>query len=50
MTDKVATMHDAVADLVRDGDTVAIEGFTHHLLRGRTRDHPAAEARPRSPG
>ena len=26
---KVATMHDAVADLVRDGDTVAIEGFTH---------------------
>jgi glutaconate CoA-transferase subunit A len=22
-------MHDAVADLVRDGDTVAIEGFTH---------------------
>jgi glutaconate CoA-transferase subunit A len=26
---KVATMHDAVAELVRDGDTVAIEGFTH---------------------
>ncbi len=26
---KVATMHDAIADLVRDGDTVAIEGFTH---------------------
>ena len=26
---KVATMKDAVADLVRDGDTVAIEGFTH---------------------
>ena len=26
---KVATMHDAVAALVRDGDTVAIEGFTH---------------------
>ena len=26
---KVATMRDAVADLVRDGDTVAIEGFTH---------------------
>ena len=22
-------MHDAIADLVRDGDTVAIEGFTH---------------------
>ena len=29
MTGKVATMHDAVAELVRDGDTVAIEGFTH---------------------
>jgi len=26
---KVATMQQAVADLVRDGDTVAIEGFTH---------------------
>jgi glutaconate CoA-transferase subunit A len=26
---KVATMQDAVRDLVRDGDTVAIEGFTH---------------------
>jgi glutaconate CoA-transferase subunit A len=26
---KVTTMHDAVAELVRDGDTVAIEGFTH---------------------
>jgi glutaconate CoA-transferase subunit A len=29
LSSKVATMHDAVADLVRDGDTVAIEGFTH---------------------
>ncbi len=29
MSSKVATMHDAVAALVRDGDTVAIEGFTH---------------------
>jgi glutaconate CoA-transferase subunit A len=28
-TSKVASMHDAVASLVRDGDTVAIEGFTH---------------------
>ncbi|HEX2626741.1 MAG TPA: CoA-transferase [Candidatus Limnocylindrales bacterium] len=28
-TSKVASMHDAVAGLVRDGDTVAIEGFTH---------------------
>ena len=26
---KVATMRDAVAELVRDGDTVVIEGFTH---------------------
>jgi len=26
---KLASMHDAVAELVRDGDTVAIEGFTH---------------------
>jgi glutaconate CoA-transferase subunit A len=26
---KVTTMRDAIADLVRDGDTVAIEGFTH---------------------
>ena len=26
---KVTTMHDAIAALVRDGDTVAIEGFTH---------------------
>jgi len=29
MSGKVATMHDAIAALVRDGDTVAIEGFTH---------------------
>jgi glutaconate CoA-transferase subunit A len=29
VTSKVATMRDAVAELVRDGDTVAIEGFTH---------------------
>ncbi len=26
---KVASMTDAIAELVRDGDTVAIEGFTH---------------------
>jgi glutaconate CoA-transferase subunit A len=26
---KVASLHDAIAELVRDGDTVAIEGFTH---------------------
>jgi glutaconate CoA-transferase, subunit A len=29
VTSKVASMRDAVAGLVRDGDTVAIEGFTH---------------------
>ncbi len=29
MTHKVASMRDAIAELVRDGDTVAIEGFTH---------------------
>jgi glutaconate CoA-transferase subunit A len=28
-TPKVTTMHDAIAGLVRDGDSVAIEGFTH---------------------
>lgn len=26
---KVTSMHDAIAAIVRDGDTVAIEGFTH---------------------
>jgi glutaconate CoA-transferase subunit A len=43
---KVATMRDAVAALVRDGDTVAIEGFTHlisfaaghEIIRQRKRD------------
>jgi glutaconate CoA-transferase subunit A len=43
---KVTTMRDAVADLVRDGDTVAIEGFTHlicfaaghEIIRQRKRD------------
>jgi glutaconate CoA-transferase, subunit A len=29
MPSKVASLRDAVAELVRDGDTVAIEGFTH---------------------
>lgn len=29
MANKIASMRDAVAELVRDGDTVAIEGFTH---------------------
>jgi len=43
---KVTSMHDAVAELVRDGDTVAIEGFTHlicfaaghEIIRQRKRD------------
>jgi glutaconate CoA-transferase subunit A len=43
---KVASMHDAVAELVRDGDSVAIEGFTHligfaagqEIIRQRKRD------------
>src|SRR5438552_14103677 len=43
---KVATMRDAIADLVRDGDSVAIEGFTHlisfaaghEIIRQRKRD------------
>jgi glutaconate CoA-transferase subunit A len=45
-TSKVASMHDAVAALVRDGDVVAIEGFTHlisfaaghEIIRQRRRD------------
>jgi glutaconate CoA-transferase, subunit A len=43
---KVASMRDAVAELVRDGDAVAIEGFTHlicfaaghEIIRQRRRD------------
>ena len=46
MTSKLATMRDAVGELVRDGDTVAIEGFTHligfaaghEIIRQRRRD------------
>jgi glutaconate CoA-transferase, subunit A len=46
MTSKVASMRDAVAELVHDGDTVAIEGFTHlicfaaghEIIRQRRRD------------
>ena len=45
-TSKLSTMHDAVAALVRDGDSVAIEGFTHlicfaaghEIIRQRRRD------------
>ena len=51
---KVASMRDAVADLVRDGDTVAIEGFTHlisftaghEIIRQRKRDLTLARLTP----
>jgi glutaconate CoA-transferase subunit A len=51
---KVASMRDAVADLVRDGDTVAIEGFTHligfaaghEIIRQRRRDLTLARLTP----
>jgi glutaconate CoA-transferase, subunit A len=51
---KVATMHDAIAAIVRDGDTVAIEGFTHlisfaaghEIIRQRRRDLTLARMTP----
>jgi glutaconate CoA-transferase subunit A len=51
---KVASMRDAIADLVRDGDTVAIEGFTHlicfaaghEIIRQRRRDLVLARMTP----
>jgi glutaconate CoA-transferase subunit A len=54
MTGKVTTMRDAVAELVRDGDTVAIEGFTHlicfaaghEIIRQRRRDLTLARMTP----
>ena len=54
MSSKVATMRDAVALLVRDGDTVAIEGFTHlisfaaghEIIRQRRRDLVLARMTP----
>ena len=53
-TSKVATMRDAIATLVRDGDTVAIEGFTHlicfaaghEIIRQRKRDLTLARLTP----
>ncbi len=53
-SDKRATMRDAVAELVRDGDTVAIEGFTHlicfaaghEIIRQRKRDLTLARMTP----
>jgi glutaconate CoA-transferase, subunit A len=54
MASKVATLHDAVAELVHDGDTVAIEGFTHlicfaaghEIIRQRKRDLVLARLTP----
>src|SRR4051794_40220201 len=51
---KGATMRDAVAELVRNGDTVAIEGFTHlisfaaghEIIRQRKRDLTLARMTP----
>jgi glutaconate CoA-transferase subunit A len=51
---KVASMHDAVAALVHDGDVVAIEGFTHlicfaaghEIIRQRKRDLTLARLTP----
>jgi len=53
-TSKVATMHDAIAALVHDGDTIAIEGFTHlidfaaghEIIRQRRRDLTLARLTP----
>ncbi|MGZ6339689.1 MAG: CoA transferase subunit A [Candidatus Limnocylindrales bacterium] len=54
MTGKVTSMRDAVAELVLDGDTVAIEGFTHlicfaagqEIIRQRKRDLVLARLTP----
>jgi glutaconate CoA-transferase, subunit A len=53
-SDKTTTMQQAVADLVRDGDTIAIEGFTHlinfaaghEIIRQRKRDLTLARMTP----
>jgi glutaconate CoA-transferase subunit A len=54
MRSKVASMRDAIAEVVRDGDTVAIEGFTHligfaaghEIIRQRRRDLTLARLTP----
>ena len=54
MSSKLVSMQDAVRDLVRDGDTVAIEGFTHlicfaaghEIIRQRRRDLTLARMTP----
>jgi glutaconate CoA-transferase, subunit A len=53
-SDKLATMRDAVRELVHDGDTVAIEGFTHlicfaaghEIIRQRKRNLTLARMTP----
>jgi glutaconate CoA-transferase, subunit A len=53
-SNKVVTMHDAVAGLIRDGDTIAIEGFTHlicfaaghEIIRQQKRDLTLARLTP----
>jgi len=53
-SNKVASMRDAIAELVHDGDTVAIEGFTHlisfaaghEIIRQRRRDLTLARMTP----
>ena len=54
MSSKVASMQDAVRELVHDGDTVAIEGFTHlicfaaghEIIRQRKKDLTLARMTP----
>lgn len=51
---RITTLHDAVAELVRDGDVVAMEGFTHlipfaaahEVIRQRRRDLTVARMTP----
>ncbi|HET6634754.1 MAG TPA: CoA transferase subunit A [Streptomyces sp.] len=51
---EICTLHDAVAELVRDGDTVALEGFTHlipfaaghEIIRQSVRDLTLARMTP----
>ena len=53
-TSKIASMRDAIAELVHDGDTIAIEGFTHlisfaaghEIIRQRRRDLTLARMTP----
>jgi glutaconate CoA-transferase, subunit A len=54
VTSKLASMKDAISNLVHDGDTVAIEGFTHlicfaaghEIIRQRKRDLTLARLTP----